>query len=353
MKKKTIKIAGAGLAGMTAAINLAKKGYEVIVYEKNQEVGDRFFGDFQFLENWTQPKNTNAIDFLREISIKDSFFYNPSYQGFVYDNNLRKYRISAKKPLSFLVRRGSYDDCIDIDIKKQALNAGVSFEFGKSKSENEVDIIATGPSQPLIFVKGVSFNTNIKNDIRVIFDNKIAPGVYAYMVIQDNLGIICAPFIKEFIAKNKKNHFLDKAIEAFQTTGKFDITNRKYFTNFGISTLKSGGNKIYIGEAAGFQDHMWGFGMMYAFYSGFLASKAIAENLNYWDLVKEKIVPSVKSSIVNRFIFERFGNIILKKASPKTYATGNIQKTLHKLYTPTITKKLFFSLINKSYMKRF
>jgi phytoene dehydrogenase-like protein len=36
---KEMKILGAGLSGLTAAINLAKEGYRVDVYEKYKDVG--------------------------------------------------------------------------------------------------------------------------------------------------------------------------------------------------------------------------------------------------------------------------------------------------------------------------
>lgn len=50
---KRIVIAGAGPSGLTAAINLAKAGFSVNVYEKEKDVGKRFHGDFQGIENWT------------------------------------------------------------------------------------------------------------------------------------------------------------------------------------------------------------------------------------------------------------------------------------------------------------
>ncbi len=59
---KKIKILGAGLSGLTAAINLAKSGYTVDIYEKNKDVGMRFNGDIQGLENWSDKK-----DIIKEL----------------------------------------------------------------------------------------------------------------------------------------------------------------------------------------------------------------------------------------------------------------------------------------------
>ena len=60
MTKQAIEIAGAGPAGLAAAIMLAKAGKEVVVHEAYKEVGHRFgslYQDFQGLENWTTEQN--------------------------------------------------------------------------------------------------------------------------------------------------------------------------------------------------------------------------------------------------------------------------------------------------------
>lgn len=49
--EREIKIAGAGIAGLSAGIIFAKKGYEVKIYEKTSHSGGRFKGDWQHLEN--------------------------------------------------------------------------------------------------------------------------------------------------------------------------------------------------------------------------------------------------------------------------------------------------------------
>ncbi|MFU8830068.1 MAG: FAD-binding protein [Phycisphaerales bacterium] len=48
-----IEIAGAGPAGLAAAITLARVGRVVIVHEAQAEVEYRFKRDLQGLENWT------------------------------------------------------------------------------------------------------------------------------------------------------------------------------------------------------------------------------------------------------------------------------------------------------------
>ena len=49
---KTIKIAGGGIAGLTAAIQLKKVGLDPIVFEKEAKIGGNRHGDYEGLESW-------------------------------------------------------------------------------------------------------------------------------------------------------------------------------------------------------------------------------------------------------------------------------------------------------------
>jgi flavin-dependent dehydrogenase len=72
---KKVQISGAGPAGLSAAINLAKAGYPVEVFEKNKKVGGRFRGDFQGLENWSEDDDTLLK--LNEMNIDINFHHHP------------------------------------------------------------------------------------------------------------------------------------------------------------------------------------------------------------------------------------------------------------------------------------
>ena len=65
------QIVGAGLAGLVAAIALARAGRLVVVHEASAGVSSRFQGDFQGLENWTT--RNDVLDELRGQGIACTF----------------------------------------------------------------------------------------------------------------------------------------------------------------------------------------------------------------------------------------------------------------------------------------
>lgn len=54
------------------------------------------------------------------------------------------------------------------------------------------------------------------------------------------------------------------------------------------------GGHLLVGEAAGFQDVAFGFGIRYVILSGYLASKSIIEKINYDKLWKEMFLDELK-----------------------------------------------------------
>lgn len=67
------------------------------------------------------------------------------------------------------------------------------------------------------------------------------------------------------------------------------------------------GHRRYVGEAAGFQDYLFGFGIRYAMLSGALAARSLIEGSNYDTLCRNWIRAQHRTSLVNRYWYECLG----------------------------------------------
>src|SRR3546814_11054209 len=85
-----VTVVGAGPAGLACAIALARAGRHVVVREWHRDVGARFHGDFQGLENWSDERD--ALDELAAAGIQATFEHHPVLQGTVYDPRGNLYR---------------------------------------------------------------------------------------------------------------------------------------------------------------------------------------------------------------------------------------------------------------------
>ncbi|HBF19381.1 MAG TPA: hypothetical protein DDW81_04745, partial [Cryomorphaceae bacterium] len=105
MNTETVHIIGAGPAGLVAAINLAKNNYEVTVHEMKENVGTRFNGDFQGIDNWSSTEDVR--DFLESIGVLINFRFAPYSNGDYFDASAKKYHVQTSRPLFYLVERGT------------------------------------------------------------------------------------------------------------------------------------------------------------------------------------------------------------------------------------------------------
>jgi 2-polyprenyl-6-methoxyphenol hydroxylase-like FAD-dependent oxidoreductase len=127
MSIENIKIAGAGPAGLTAAINLAKAEYQLDVFEKNYDTGVRFNGDLHGLENWSRKKD--VIDELHDMNIKCTDFNYTGFKNLRISNGTKNWDFSCNRPAFYLVRRGNIEGSIDQGLKKNSIRSRSYFTF--------------------------------------------------------------------------------------------------------------------------------------------------------------------------------------------------------------------------------
>lgn len=304
--KKEIKIVGAGISGLTAAINLAKAGHKVKVFEKNDIVGKRFHGDYQGIENWIFEKD--ALEHIKELDLEINFPHHAARKGYNIGPERKIITLKSDRPFFYLVRRGIDEDTLDQALYRQARGLGVEIVFNSPKDHrNFGDIIAQGYFPDKItdaIVLGYNFKTSVPEQYWVIIDDNVAPDGYAYCLIANGKATLAICMFRDY---DKSKEYLIKAYSIFHEFIAFDAQDKKIFGGTGNAfwtTTATFNNRLYVGEAAGFIDGLWGFGIKYAMISGHLAAKSIIENKNYDQLVKKICFRPLIASLVNRWYYK-------------------------------------------------
>ncbi|NIT13555.1 MAG: NAD(P)-binding protein [Candidatus Dadabacteria bacterium] len=347
-----IKIVGAGPASLTAAINLANAGVEVEVYEKQSDVGLRFNGDFQGIENWSTK--VDALQFFRSIGLSINFLCKPFNEYEFYGPSMKSYKIRTSRPLFYLVERGENVVSLDNGLKKLAIEAGVKFIWNKKVDKVSGNmIVGTGPAAADVIAKGIVFQTSYPNTCLGFLDNRLAQKGYAYLLVNQGKATFATVLFEDF---KHINSYFDRAVDTLKQVIKIDIEQQKEFGGYGNFTLNHTTEKknkvLYVGEAAGFQDALWGFGLRYAALSGYLAAQSILHNKSYEQMCNEKIVPMMQTSFANRWLFAHLGNFGFEKALSRISETKDIIEKLYKQYNPSAFKNLVFLVARQWYRSR-
>jgi flavin-dependent dehydrogenase len=347
-----IHIIGAGPAGLTAAINLAKANVDVVVHEQNNNVGLRFNGDFQGLENWSTGDDT--IDFLRSVGISVNFLCQPYSELTVFTPSGSGHLVKFPRPLFYLVERGATGASLDQGLKQQAISAGVKIIWNDKVEEVKQGkaVVATGPKSADAIAKGIVFSTS-HNDAAITFvDNRIAPKAYAYLLINGGKATFATCLFEDF--KNERKYF-ESALERMKESVEIDIHEPREFggfVNFFFKPATKGNRFWYVGESAGFQDGLWGFGMRYAMMSGYLAAQSIITGGSYESLVREKIEKVLEVSVADRLIFSLLGNRGYEKALSVVDKLEDPIAWLRKWYNPSPFKTIMFQIAKRWYHSR-
>ena len=185
-----------------------------------------------------------------------------------------------------------------------------------------------------------------------ILDNRLAPKGYAYLLIHKGKATLATCMFGEF---KRERECFESTVDTFRKVfPSLDIMDSKEFGGYGnffFGKPVFENERYYVGEAAGLQDCLWGFGLRYAITSGCLAARSIIEGLDYSALLKKELLPMQRTSLVNRFLFERLGNsgyaLFIKRLTDT-----DIVKALRKQYNPSLWKSLIYPYASWRYKSR-
>jgi len=342
-----ITVVGAGPAGLACAIALARAGRRVVVREWHSHVGARFHGDFQGLENWSDERD--VLDELAAAGIRADFDRHPVSEATAYDSQGLSYRLRSQQPLYYLVRRGAEKGCLDQDLLCQAIEAGAEVRFEDRLHEiGGTAVLAIGPRLADAIAVGYVFETDMGDGNWVAFDNSLAPLGYAYLLVHAGRGTVASCIFTGF---KQQAAYVARTVAFFKD--RVDLRMRSPrpfggFANFRLpDTAVQGGHPV-VGEQAGFQDALAGFGMRYAMRSGLLAAQSIIEETDYEVLWRRDLLPLLRTGTVNRFLFNLVGESGWRLAL-RMLSGSDARLALRWLYRPSALRRVLFPIARLRY----
>jgi flavin-dependent dehydrogenase len=350
-----IEIAGAGPAGLAAALTVARAGRKAVVFERHADVAGRFHGDFQGIENYST--RGDALEELASAGVDSTFRYTPFREAVLYDDRAREWRYRSSAPLFYMIRRGTGSGMLDAALKHQALSAGVAINFNHTvpagASERPI-IRATGPRQSFAIVVGYIFRTSLPDLVLGALSDRLAPKGYAYLVTSGGTGTVASCLFTDL--KNYRR-YLDATVAFFAERTGMEMRDARRFGGTGtvrVERTATRGSELLAGEAAGFQDALWGFGLRYAMISGHLAARARLEGRaeGYDRAWRSRLGGHIRTSFVNRYFYEKLGNHGYHAFLSRLGAAEDAREWLRGHYAPSVWKSLWCGLLSRNFRSR-
>ncbi len=342
-QNKKITIVGAGPAGLVCATVLARAGRRVVVREWHGTVGARFHGDMQGLENWSDE--TDVLKELEDIGIDPCFDAHPVYNGLAFDAWGVSYKVGGGNPLYYLVHRGPEAGSLDRGLLDCAKKAGVEVRFNdRVDAIDDPAVLAIGPRIADAIAAGYVFETDMADGNWLCLDDSLAPDGYSYLLVHDGRGTVASCMFRDF---KRQAVYIERTVSMFRERAGLVMRKPRQFggfANFRIPRTGVQGGHPVIGEQAGFQDALAGFGMRYAIRSGVLAAKSLIEGVSYTELWRKELLPRLQTSVSNRFLFKIAGDRGRRWVLSHILSEKDTRTQLQRFYRPSRPTRLLFPL---------
>lgn len=340
---RSVEILGAGPAGLSAALTVARGGREATIYERQSEVGGRFHGDLQGLENWTGAGD--VLDELAAMGIAPTFDYAAIREGAFFDSEGREWTLRSGRPAFYLVRRGVAAGTLDQSLKQQAIAAGATIRLREAPERLPEPCIRTpGPDRCDALDVGYVFETDMADGVFAALSERLAPKGYAYLLVCRGWGTVAACLFEDY---GNAREYRERAREFFERKAGLRMSRARAFGGTGnvrTRPLVRDGDTLYAGEAAGLQDALWGFGMRYALVSGHMAGRALlaGKPAQYERSIRGRFLGGIRSSVVNRYFYERLGDRGYARLLRKIARAADARDSLRRFYAPRLWKTVCF-----------
>lgn len=319
-----VAIMGAGLSGLSCALTLEQSGISPTIFEKRNQVGDRFVNGEALLPALSRPINDcyaylseNHGIFLQPLAnIKKMTFYSEKCQGVVNGY------------LGFINSRGRDEESLECQLFRQVkseiiFNSEITYEHLLQDFTHVVlasgDAAYTSKIQNFqldltVTLKGATVEGNFdRHHVAIWLDNNLAPKGYGYLLPYSEREASIAIGYPDYPENQKMNieaiwdRFYAKVCGDLKQTLK--ITDRFEVTRYIIGLCESPrlGNTFFIGNCFGAIMPAFGFGQLASILTGIYAAQDLAGKGQYEALVKP-LQQSYKNSLVIRRTMEKLDN---------------------------------------------
>src|SRR6266571_3822073 len=214
----------------------------------------------------------------------------------------------------------------------------------------EGGVVAEGPHGSDAVALGYVFATQAADGAFAAMSDRLAPKGYAYLLVVRGQGTVASCMFDEF---HNKQVYLERTVAFFREKVGFDMQNARRFGGaggFDVPPTGRCGDLLFVGEAAGFQDALWGFGMRYAMLSGSLAARSLVSGrLDGYDrLWEERLGGLLRTGIVNRFLYGRLGARGYRGLAWLLDRTADPRSLLGRLYRPSLLARLLYPIARQA-----
>jgi len=281
----TVRIGGAGVAGLTAAINLARAGEDAEVLEMKAAVGSSAGTHTEGVRNYL---GRDGLEDLARFGVRAKAF-SVAQRVFRRSPNFTSV---IRGPSYYLIARGPGRGTLERQLLEQALDAGARVVFRTKVLPDAVDILATGAARARVNIVAAGYRftregSNLRDDeIHSLFDNAIAPHGYL-CVLPGPVWHSVYTCAWSSMPYNALLRMVDRALAydwVRDLMGTAEVVGRifgkAHYASDPYEAARSPG-PLRVGEAAGIQDAAGGFGIRYAIASGALAARSFLDHSDY------------------------------------------------------------------------
>jgi flavin-dependent dehydrogenase len=347
---RPVRIAGAGPSGLSAAITLARAGVPVEVHEKGKGPGCRHHFDFQGIENWSWE--TDIVERLRgEMGLALDCPLYPVNDLHLIGPDLKEIPVHTEKPLAYLVQRGFGAGTLEDTLIRQAESLGVRIHCGSELGRQEADIWATGPPSATGVAAGYTFKTDHPPLSVCLLHKEYAPGGYVYLLVAGGKGTLATVLLRSL---GRARQCLDKSRQLLCEKFGLEMEGVRGFGGIGFFRPLAARQRraLLVGEAGGFQDVLFGFGIHMALVTGHLAGRSLLEEVSFRTLCERGLQSTLRAGLANRFLFELGGRVGHRYLIRQAAQIG-VRNFLSQWYRFGVSKTLMYPLARMWFHLRF